>query len=82
MRRIIILLALITSSIGSAQGLKTIYANDNQVVSLFFPNDIRQAVVGSEKFIFSYNREIPQKIWAATRCLRKEKQSIGNNPKW
>ncbi len=60
MRRTIILLALITSHIGVAQGLKTIYTNEHQVVSLFFPNAIRQAVVGSKNFVFSYNREIPQ----------------------
>lgn len=43
-----------------AQELKTIYTNENQAVALFFPNEIRQAVVGSDAFTFSYNRETPQ----------------------
>lgn len=43
-----------------AQQLKTIFTNENQAVSLFFPNKIRQAVVGSDAFTFSYNRETPQ----------------------
>lgn len=46
----------------NAQELKTIYTNDKQVVALFFPNSIRQAVVGSEKFTFTYNKERPQYV--------------------
>ncbi len=30
----------------NAQGLKTLYANEKQVVALFFPRPITQAVVG------------------------------------
>lgn len=46
----------------NAQKAQTLYTNDNQVVGLFFPSSIRQAVVGSEDFTFSYNRENPQHI--------------------
>lgn len=44
----------------NAQKAQTLYTNDNQVVGLFFPSSIRQAVVGSEDFTFSYNRDNPQ----------------------
>ena len=62
MKILIILFLLAFSSGINAQGLKTIYANDKQVVALFFPNSIRQAVVGTEKFTFSYNKERPQYV--------------------
>ena len=40
--------------------LDTIYANDHKNVALFFPSPIRQGVVGSESFVFSFNRDVPQ----------------------
>lgn len=46
----------------SAQELKTIGTNETQVVALFFPDEIRQAVVGSPNFTFSYNKENPQHV--------------------
>ena len=46
----------------SAQELKTINTNERQVVALFFPDEIRQAVVGSPDFRFSYNKENPQHV--------------------
>ena len=45
-----------------AQELKTIGANERQVVALFFPDEIRQAVVGSSDFTFSYNKESVQHV--------------------
>lgn len=45
-----------------AQDLNTIGANERQVVALFFPDEIRQAVVGSSDFTFSYNKENPQHV--------------------
>jgi hypothetical protein len=39
------------------RSLDTIYANASKNVALFFPSPIRQAIVGSEDFIFSYDRE-------------------------
>jgi hypothetical protein len=40
----------------SQRGLDTIYANVSNNVNLFFPSPIRQAIVGSEDFVFSYDR--------------------------
>src|SRR5690606_24170215 len=40
--------------------LDTIFANDQKNVSLFFPNPIRQGIVGSDDFVFTYNREKEQ----------------------
>lgn len=45
---------------GRAQVLDTLYTNEHYNVALFFPQKIRQAVVGSENYIFSYNQEHPQ----------------------
>ncbi|MAU15949.1 MAG: conjugal transfer protein [Muricauda sp.] len=41
----------------SQKSLDTIYANASKNVALFFPSPIRQAVVGSKDFVFSYDRE-------------------------
>ncbi|MBR9855274.1 MAG: DUF4138 domain-containing protein [Algicola sp.] len=41
----------------SQRGLDTIYANASKNMTLFFPSPIRQAIVGSEDFVFSYDRE-------------------------
>ncbi len=62
MRIICILLLFLIEFNVRAQETKTIYANDKQVVGLFFPNEIRQAVVGSSNFTFSYNKENPQRV--------------------
>ncbi|NLP58983.1 DUF4138 domain-containing protein [Lutibacter sp. B1] len=40
--------------------LDTIFANEEKSVALFFPNPIRQAITGSEHFVFNYNREKQQ----------------------
>ncbi|GAL82243.1 conjugative transposon protein TraN [Algibacter lectus] len=40
--------------------LDTIYANDTKNVALFFPEPIRQGIIGSENFVFTYNREKEQ----------------------
>lgn len=40
--------------------LDTIYANDSKNVALFFPSTIKQAITGSENFVFTYNREKEQ----------------------
>lgn len=42
--------------------IKTIHANENQVVAMFFPSPIRQAVVGNDAFSFSYNTTNPQHL--------------------
>jgi len=61
MKRIfLIILALTLGNISLAQEpqhLDTIYANEKMNLALFFPTNIRQGIVGSENFVFSYNRE-------------------------
>ncbi len=39
------------------RSLDTIYANASKNVALFFPSPIRQAIVGCEDFVFSYDSE-------------------------
>ena len=41
------------------RSMDTIYANASKNVALFFPSPIRQAIVGSENFVFSYDMEEP-----------------------
>jgi hypothetical protein len=51
--------------IGNAQESKkldTIYANEKMNLALFFPTNIRQGLVGSENFVFTYNRENAQPL--------------------
>lgn len=62
MKMILILISILTLSQTSAQELKTIGTNEREVVALFFPNEIRQAVVGSPNFTFSYNKENLQHV--------------------
>jgi len=45
-----------------ARGQETFYANERQVVALFFSSPIRQAVVGADHFTFSYNNETGQTV--------------------
>jgi hypothetical protein len=42
--------------------LDTIYANEKMNIALFFPANIRQGIVGSENFVFSYNRKRAQPL--------------------
>lgn len=44
----------------NTSSLDTIFANDQKNVALFFPNPIRQGIVGSDNFVFNYNREKEQ----------------------
>lgn len=62
MRTLAILLMFLIGFQINAQDLQTLYTNEKQVVGLFFPDPIRQAVVGSEDFTFNYNRENPQHV--------------------
>lgn len=43
-----------------AQKLDTIFANENHNTALFFPSKVRQGIVGSQNFVFSYSEERPQ----------------------
>ncbi|MCC4214401.1 DUF4138 domain-containing protein [Leeuwenhoekiella parthenopeia] len=42
--------------------LDTIYANDYTNVALFFPEPIRQGIVGSSDYVFSFNRDTAQHL--------------------
>lgn len=57
---IIILLLAFTNPLSAQKVLDTIYANEHKNVALFFPNPIRQGIVGSPNFVFTYNREKEQ----------------------
>lgn len=57
---IIITITLLTNSVVAQQTLDTIYANDKRNVALFFPEPIRQAITGTDNFVFTYNREKEQ----------------------
>ena len=62
MKTIITFIMLVCSiSIYAQQSsVDTIFANDKMNVSLFFPNQIRQGITGTENFVFTYNREKEQ----------------------
>ena len=62
MKKILFLFSILILDRTSAQKLRTIPNNEKEVVALFFPNEIRQAVVGSSNFTFSYNKENPQHV--------------------
>lgn len=47
-------------AMSAQQPLDTIYANDKMNVALFFPNQIRQGITGTDNFVFTYNREREQ----------------------
>ncbi|MCX2839082.1 DUF4138 domain-containing protein [Salinimicrobium sp. MT39] len=59
MKKLTVLLVLFALS-ANGQTPDTIFANEHHNVALFFPEKIRQAVVGAENFVFSYNQEHPQ----------------------
>ncbi len=49
-------------SAGQPKVLDTLYANEQMNLALFFPSEIRQGIVGSEDFAFTYNREKGQSL--------------------
>lgn len=57
---IIIVFTICSNYIMAQQKLDTIYANNKKNVILFFPNQIRQGITGSDNFVFTYNREQEQ----------------------
>ena len=60
MKKLIITIICITCLNAKAQVIDTIFANEHHNVALFFPEKIRQGVVGASNFVFSYNQEHPQ----------------------
>lgn len=57
---LILLSCIINTYAQETLALDTIYANDQKNVALFFPEPIRQAITGSDNFVFTYNREKEQ----------------------
>ena len=55
-----LIMAILSSSVFAQQKLDTIYANEKNAVALFFPQPIRQGIVGKHQFVFNYNREDAQ----------------------
>ncbi|MFC4094862.1 DUF4138 domain-containing protein [Euzebyella saccharophila] len=62
MKEILFLFSTLILNQTNAQKLRTIPTNEREVVALFFPDEIRQAIVGSPEFTFSYNKEHPQHV--------------------
>lgn len=60
MKQLMLILLGLFSFAGTAQSLDTIFANENHNTALFFPNKVRQGIVGSSNFVFSYSQEKPQ----------------------
>lgn len=59
-------------SISNTEILDTIYANDQKNIALFFSNPIQQGITGSEKFVFTYNRETQQHFGLLQATAGKE----------
>lgn len=60
MKQLLFLVLGVLSFSAGAQELDTIFANENHNTALFFPSKVRQGIVGSQNFVFSYNEEKPQ----------------------
>ena len=60
MKNVYFVMLCLVSFTGSAQAPDTIFANENHNIALFFPEKIRQGIVGAQNYIFSYNEEHPQ----------------------
>tara|TARA_E500000318_G_C3565604_1_gene215496 strand:+ start:1508 stop:2305 length:798 start_codon:yes stop_codon:yes gene_type:complete len=58
--RILIPLLALANLLNAQEVLDTIHANGHKNVALFFPEPIRQGIVGAPNFVFSYNREKEQ----------------------
>jgi len=44
------------------QTIDTLFANEHQIVSLFFESPIEKGIVGSDHFVFTYNQETPEPL--------------------
>lgn len=59
---VVVLIALVWVGGLEAKELDTIYANEKMNTALFFPEKIRQGIVGNSNFIFTFNREDGQTL--------------------
>tara|TARA_R110002049_G_scaffold69023_3_gene178865 strand:- start:1265 stop:2080 length:816 start_codon:yes stop_codon:yes gene_type:complete len=57
---LVLLIMVATVKAQNAAVIDTIYANEQKIVSLFFPDLIRQGITGSSNYAFSFNREKAQ----------------------
>jgi len=65
MKNTIIILGMllaVASQAANNNTLDTIYANEHMNMALFFPSKIKQGIVGSDNFAFTYNREKGQTL--------------------
>ena len=65
MKNTIIILGMllaVASQAANHKTLDTIYANEHMNMALFFPSNIKQGIVGSDNFAFTYNREKGQTL--------------------
>lgn len=60
MKKLIIIITILLCLGVRAQGPDTLFTNENHNVAVFFPEKIRQALVGAENYLFNYNQEHPQ----------------------
>ena len=59
---VLVIIALVWGGVLEAKELDTIYANEKMNTALFFPEKIRQGIVGNSNFIFTFNREDGQTL--------------------
>ncbi|MEO1548188.1 MAG: DUF4138 domain-containing protein [Bacteroidota bacterium] len=59
---VVVIIALVWGGVLEAKELDTIYANEKMNTALFFPEKIRQGIVGNSNFIFTFNREDGQTL--------------------
>ena len=59
---VVVIVALVWGGALEAKELDTIYANEKMNTALFFPEKIRQGIVGNSNFIFTFNREDGQTL--------------------
>lgn len=59
---ILIPLLALANVLNAQEVLDTIHANEHKNVALFFPEPIRQGIVGAPNFVFTYNREKEQHL--------------------
>lgn len=53
----LLLLSISSTIVLAQQQMDTLFANERQLTSLFFEQPIQKGITGSEKFVFTYNRE-------------------------
>ncbi|GHA32999.1 hypothetical protein GCM10007103_13060 [Salinimicrobium marinum] len=62
MKKILFIVLIVSHNVFAQHNkvLDTIFANEKHNVSLFFPSQVRQGIVGATNYTFSFNEENPQ----------------------